>query len=411
MNALDLQRLHRAQCRLAATALERILPGERAADAVLHGLLRGDRRLGARDRRWVTALVYGVLRDVHALREMLGADAGPQRLIAGWLAWRMAADAARLADLGLDADAASLDPARLSRAARRNWLPTLDALLQAELGGEEAGALAAALRLPAPVVLRVNALRATRQQVREALAGLGIGAEPTPLAPHGLQLAGRQPLAATAVWRDGWIEPQDEGSQLVAALVAARPGERIADWCAGAGGKALAMAADMRDQGRIDAYDIDAARLARIGPRAQRLGVHCIRPAAYDDLDAAGGGYDAVLVDAPCSGTGTLRRQPELALRDPDLAHWNGLQSGLLERAAAQVAVGGRLVYATCSLLRAENEAVTTAFLAAHPQFEIEPADAVLAAQGIVWQGEALRLWPHHHGSDGFYALRMRRRG
>jgi 16S rRNA (cytosine967-C5)-methyltransferase len=400
--------LHRAQCRLAETALGDILPAQRAADGVLGALLRRHPKLGARDRRWVNGLVYGVLRDIHALRESLGAEASPSQLVAAWLAWRHDATPDALQRLDLP-PLAGPDPEALPDAARRNWLPSLDRWLVEDLGTAEADALAEALRQPAAVDLRVNRLRASRDQARTALEDAGIEVSNTPRAPLGLRLTGRRPLSATRVWRDGWVEPQEEGSQLIAALVAAAPGERVADFCAGAGGKSLAMAADMDNRGRIDAFDVSEARLRRIAARAERLGIDIIDARVLDGFEPEAC-YDAVLVDAPCSGTGTLRRQPELALREIDIAGLQAQQIEILQSAAALVAPGGRLIYATCSLLRAENEAVTDAFLAARPDFIVEPADGILSAQGIDWHSPTLRLFPHLHDSDGFYALRMRRR-
>ena len=391
-----LRRLHVARAR---TVLEDIARGSKPADQVLDALYRQHKEMGKRDRAAVSGMVYGVLRDVGRLQALAGDDP------AGWLA-RHLADAGHSADtlaaLDLPAPAAE---AALPDHARANLPPHWWAALVAELGEAEARTTAAALREPAPTTVRVNTLKTTRDAALAALAAEGVAATPCTLAAHGIQLAQRLSKHAPLLV-SGAIEPQDEGSQLLAQLADARPGQLVIDWCAGAGGKSLALAAAMHNRGRILACDITASRLAKIGPRAERAGVSIVtthRLTADGPAPAEGALADVVLVDAPCSGTGTLRRSPELRLRASDFAALAALQGQILRDAAQQVRPGGRLIYATCSLLRQENEAVVEAFLATHPHFAPAAAPSAFPA-GLCTPDGRLRLWPHRQGTDGFFA-------
>lgn len=411
-------RLFTPQWRLAVDTLDAVVREGRAADRLLQTAFREQRQMGGRDRARVTDLVYGVLRDLRRLQRI----AGPTSAAAQWCALHalegQLADASRLASLGV-VDAAALalalerfDPSTLTPAERLNVPDGIHAAWVAELGPTDAAQLAEALKTQAPVDLRVNTIKAGRDEARAALAAAGVEAAPTPYAPTGLRLDKRAALQSLAPFRDGWVEPQDEGSQLLALLVAARPGERIADWCAGAGGKTLALAAQMQDRGELVAMDAEAARLDRMKPRLQRAGVDCVRlrggphASAREKIEP----FDAVLVDAPCSGSGTWRRQPEARLKPLDLPALARLQGDILAQAALSVRPGGRLVYATCSLLRAENEDVVDRFLATHPQFAVEDAGDVLAAQQVNLPGRHLKLYPHRHGTDGFFGACLRRR-
>ncbi|MFC4252653.1 RsmB/NOP family class I SAM-dependent RNA methyltransferase [Sinimarinibacterium flocculans] len=406
-------RIFPAQWQLACEVLGTVLREGRAADRLLQATFRERRAMGGRDRARVTELVYGSLRNLRRLQRVAGRRE-PAALCAVHALDTGMSDAESLTRLGV-ADAAALaarlaqfDATTLTPAEALNLPDTVYAAWDAAIGAGETRALAAALAQQAPVDLRVNALKCAPEQAIEALAAANVDAGPTPWAPLGLRLAGRAPLQQLAAFRDGWIEPQDEGSQLLALLVGARPGERIADWCAGAGGKTLALAAAMRDSGELWAIDIDAQRLQRLGPRLQRAGVGCVRVHALDTVPDETT-FDAVLVDAPCSATGTWRRQPEARLKPLDVAALAAQQRQILERAARHVRAGGRLVYGTCSLLDAENAAVVEAFLAGHPSFEPVDAGDVLAAQGVRFPGRYLQLWPHRHGTDGFFGAVLRR--
>jgi 16S rRNA (cytosine967-C5)-methyltransferase len=284
--------------------------------------------------------------------------------------------------------------------------------LAAAHGAPEAMRIAQGLLNPAPLDLRANLARIAREEVLARLQGDGIAAAPTPFSPAGVRLGGKPAINHHPLFRDGLIEVQDEGSQLLAWLLAPRRGEMIADYCAGAGGKTLALAMLMRGAGRIYAMDVSAKRLAALGPRAARAQVSNIHSVALSgESDARAKRLAAklqrVLVDAPCSGFGTLRRNPDLKWRHgaDAVVELAQKQKRILEAAARLVKPGGRLVYATCSILPEENEAVADAFHAAHPEFRPLGAGAVLAGHKITLDtGERLRLWPHVHGTDGFFA-------
>lgn len=278
----------------------------------------------------------------------------------------------------------------------------------------------AAMDEPAPLDLRANLLKTTRDAARAALAAEGIATEPTPFSPWGLRAAPRQNVTATAAFRDGLVEIQDEGSQIIALLTAARPGERVADLCAGAAGKTLALAAMMDNRGRITACDVSATRLEAATKRLRRAGAdnverHLLAPGDRWAKRRAGA-FDAVLVDAPCTGSGTWRRNPDARLTTTakDLAEVSEKQSVILETAVSLLRPGGRLVYATCSLLPEENEVQVERVLARHPALRLVPlaeAWARAATTPPPNEGPHLALAPHSHGTDGFFAAVLERRG
>jgi 16S rRNA (cytosine967-C5)-methyltransferase len=289
------------------------------------------------------------------------------------------------------------------------------------LAGEhgEAGALniAHGMLNPAPLDLRVNLARASRDEVLARLSADGMEARPTPYSPAGLRVTGKPPINRHALFREGLVEVQDEGSQLLAWLLAPRRGEMVGDYCAGAGGKTLAIAMLMRGTGRVYAMDVSPKRLSALGPRAARAGVTSVHAIALSgDNDARAkrlaGKLDRVLVDAPCSGFGTLRRNPDLKWRHgvAAIAQLAEKQRAILGSACRLVKPGGQLVYATCSILHEENEDVVDTFQAAHPEFTPLACNALLAAQRIALDtGPRLRLWPHAHGTDGFFAAAFER--
>lgn len=293
------------------------------------------------------------------------------------------------------------------------WLePRLAAVFGAGLEREMA-----ALNSPAPMDLRANLLKTDRDGARRALAAEGIAAEPTRWSPLGLRLVRRVPLSGTAAFRDGLVEVQDEASQLAALLAGARPGMRVVDFCAGAGGKTLHLGALMANSGTLYAFDTAAHRLERLKPRAARAGLSNVRMVTIaherdDRVVRLHGKIDRVLVDAPCSGTGTLRRNPDIKWRTIDLAALTTMQRRLLAAAAALLKPGGRVVYGTCSLLREENDAIVAEFLAGHGEFSVVPAADILARRHVALplNDPALRVLPHLHGTDGFYAVALERR-
>jgi 16S rRNA (cytosine967-C5)-methyltransferase len=283
----------------------------------------------------------------------------------------------------------------------------------------------AALNLPAPLDLRVNRLKADRDTAQRALAAEGIRAEPTPWSPLGLRITHRVPLAGTAAFKDGLVEVQDEGSQLAAPLADARPGMRVVDFCAGAGGKTLALAAQMENRGKLVACDTASWRLERAGIRLRRAGVSNVerRPLSSERdpwvkrhaPKGKEGGFDRVFVDAPCLGIGSWRRNPDGKWRmtPNDLAELLVRQRDILASAARLVKPGGRLVYATCSLLREENEDQAEAFLAASPDFVLYPVGRAWAEtlnDRCPGGEDYLRLTPARHGTDGFFVALFERR-
>jgi 16S rRNA (cytosine967-C5)-methyltransferase len=278
----------------------------------------------------------------------------------------------------------------------------------------------AALCGTAALDLRVNGLKIDdREKARAALAREGVDAARTPLSPIGLRVFERVPLGTLKTFRDGFVEVQDEGSQLAALLADARPGMRVVDFCAGAGGKTLALAAAMENRGHLVACDIAAKRLERATERLRRAGASIVQrvplTSARDKwVKRHGQGFDRVFVDAPCTGTGTWRRNPDAKwrLRPEDLADLTALQAEILDSAQRLVKPGGRLVYVTCSLLAEENEQQVAHFLAGHPAFSLLPVGpvwrAVIGTEAPA-ESEMLRLTPARHGTDGFFVALIER--
>jgi 16S rRNA (cytosine967-C5)-methyltransferase len=289
--------------------------------------------------------------------------------------------------------------------------------LVAQFGADEVDKLAQALNLPAPLDLRVNTLKTNREALLERLAADDIAAVPGPLSPLAVRLREKPALAKHPLFLEGAFEVQDEGSQLLGYLLEPKRGEMVVDFCAGAGGKTLLLGALMKNTGRLYAFDISDKRLANLKPRLARSGLSNVHPARIEHerdtkVKRLAGKVDRVLVDAPCSGLGTLRRNPDLKWRQSEdsVAELTTKQAAILDAAAKLVRPGGRVVYATCSLLTAENDAVVEDFLARHPEFTLTPASAVLAKQGIALDGDTLRLLPHRHNTDGFFAAILDRK-
>jgi len=389
---------------------------EGPADAALRTFFRAHPKLGRRERGLIAETTFDVLRHrrryAHLAQGLRGAL--PRRLAALSVASRLgvaALDGWRLAPAETDALRAALatDPAGLPQPVRLSLPDWLHAALleQAAAGGEPDPAaqverIGQSLLEVAPLDLRVNLLKADRDSVRAELAGAGIEAEPLDVPATALRLRGRPAIDQTRAFERGAFEVQDAGSQQLVAFAGPRRGQTVVDFCAGAGGKTLAIAAAMRSSGQVFACDVSAARLARLGPRLARSGASNVQPMRLEHendpkLGRLAGRADLVLVDAPCSGTGTLRRNPELKWRmqPTSIDELQARQTAILAAAARLVAKGGALVYATCSLLRAENEAVAEAFAEAHPGFD-PPV--------------FLRLRPDLEQTDGFFAARWVRR-
>ncbi|HET9699934.1 MAG TPA: RsmB/NOP family class I SAM-dependent RNA methyltransferase [Burkholderiales bacterium] len=414
-------RLTPALLQATADALSRLLEPAGPADALLHQYFREQRQLGQRERAFVAETCFGVLRHLLTLRELLG-KRSPRRFMLAYLA-RWGGTSLRDLEPCLRGDEAqwlaSLKATshELSLAARTElpqWL--LERMLPA-LGEEEILALGRALQQPAPMDLRVNLLRARREDVLARLAADGIEARATPYSPAGVRLADRPAINRHPLYLEGAVEVQDEGSQLLGWLTAPHRGEMVVDFCAGAGGKTLVMGALMQSLGRLYAFDVSDKRLAGLKPRLKRSGLSNVHPQRIDSENDAkvkrlAGKIDRVLVDAPCSGFGTLRRNPDFKIRQTpqSVAELSAKQAAILEGAARLPKPGGRLVYATCSFLPEENESVVEGFLARHPDYRLLDCAALLAEQKIPLDtGRYLRLLPHRHGCDGFFAAALER--
>jgi 16S rRNA (cytosine967-C5)-methyltransferase len=416
--------IYRAQLARAEALLAEVLGGGGAADAALSRYFRAHRNLGQQDRAFVADTVYAVLRRRRSL-EAAAQSAAPRALAIAALARVRGLSARALEGVVREEE---LELVARVRAARSEGFPApvradlpdwLWQRLVARHGADEAMRIAQGLLNPAPLDLRVNLARLSREEALARLQADGLEGAPTPYSPAGIRLAGKPAINRHPLFTQGAVEVQDEGSQLLAYLVAPRRGEMVADYCAGAGGKTLALAMLMRGTGRLYAMDVSAPRLAELAPRAARAGVTSVHPVVLSGEGDArakrlAGKLDRVLVDAPCSGFGTLRRNPDLKWRhgEPAIAELAAKQGAILAAAARLVKPGGRLVYATCSILQEENEAVADAFAAAHGEFATLHCGEILAAQRITLEaGERLRLWPHRHGCDGFFAAAYERKG
>ena len=413
---------------LTGALVQAVLRGDQPADRVVSAFFRAHRALGPRERHTLAETTYAVLRGRLLLQHLAQSGQGALERRLAVLGWQGSAEFLRAAlsaseQAWLD-QVSAVDRSQLPERLRHNLPAWVADPLRAELGQDAFWALVQALDASAPLDLRVNVLKARREDVQAALRALGVASAPTPYSPWGLRLADKPALTKLAPFESGEVEVQDEGSQLLALLTGARRGEMVVDFCAGAGGKTLALGAMMRNTGRLYALDTSGHRLAALKPRLARSGLSNVHPVqiAHERDDRArrlAGKADRVLVDAPCSGLGTLRRNPDLKWRQsPEtVLALQAQQRAILEAAARLLRPGGRLVYATCSLLRAENEDIVAAFTGAHAQ-DFEPLQAaelleeahVPDAQALV-EGGALRLWPHRHQTDGFYAAAWRRRG
>jgi 16S rRNA (cytosine967-C5)-methyltransferase len=394
------------------------------ADAIVSRFFRDHRSLGPRERATLAETVYAVLRKKLLFDHCAPSGSGPKER--------------RLAILGFYGPGDFLRSALSEQ--EKNWLDQCEKINVADLMErhrhnlpewlvqplkDQVGAgfwpLVESLNLGAGLDLRVNALTSKRADVQKELAQAGIKTLPTPYSPWGLRIAGKPPVNKMAAFARGAFEVQDEGSQLLAMLVEAGRGEMVVDFCAGAGGKTLALGASMRSTGRLYAFDTSAHRLAAFKPRQARSGLSNVHPVAIaherdERIKRLAGKIDRVLVDAPCSGLGTLRRNPDLKWRQDmnSVSEMAVKQSAILQSAARLLKSGGRLVYATCSLLPQENEAIAQAFTELNGDFlpidvgtvmtNLKVAEAEKLCSGGENGRKYLRLWPHLHATDGFFA-------
>lgn len=407
--------------------LGKVMLFARPADAVVSHYFRENPKLGHRERGIIAEAVFAVLRRRVEFAQFAesGSGAAPRRLALLGLAATLGRDVltpflypdeAEWLDRLMTIERASLAPR-----VRANLPEWLHEQLLARHGDAFTAALAEAWLRPAPLDLRVNLVKASRDDVLADQEAAGLTAEPTPIAPTGIRLAGKPALNQLPMFVNGLIEVQDEGSQLLCHLLAPRRGEMVVDFCAGAGGKTLALGALMRSTGRLYAFDVSDKRLANLKPRLARSGLSNVHPVLIDSEHDAkvkrlAGKIDRVLIDAPCSGLGTLRRNPDLKWRQSPqtVLELTAKQASILEAAARLVKPGGRVVYATCSVLEAENEAIVRDFLSRHDDYRLVPAAEVLAEQKITVPGladdaQSLALYPHLHQTDGFFAAVLER--
>jgi 16S rRNA (cytosine967-C5)-methyltransferase len=406
----------------ATAAVDLALPMLHPADAVLRNFFSSNRALGQRDRAFIAETVFCVLRHKRLL-EQLVAQPTPRKLVCAALIKLQGHSLGQLEaflksgdrDWALGLKTANIEA--LPPAVRLSLPDWLYERLVAETSEEEATAFGRAMLNTAPLDLRVNTLLADREQVLRELRTNGFDAAPTRFSPVGIRVAGKPAINRHELFSGGAIEVQDEGSQLLGYLVAPKRREMVADFCAGAGGKTLLMGAMMQSLGRLYALDVSEKRLKNLAPRLKRSGLSNVHPqiiTGENDIKVKrlAGKIDRVLVDAPCSGLGTLRRNPDLKWRQSPQAidELAVKQRAILAAAATLLKPGGRLVYATCSVLTQENRQVVEEFLDCHPGFRRLHCGQVLDESHIALDTEEyLELRPQLHDTDAFFAAVMQR--
>ena len=390
------------------------------ADVIVSNFFRKHRELGPRERNALAETAYAVLRQRMLFQHLAQSGSGALERRLAILAWQGNESQIRGA-LGPHeqkwlSQVKSIDRNSFSEKLRHNMPDWLAGALKNDLDDEGFWAFVASMSGSAPLDLRVNMLKSNRDKAQAQLREAEIESTPTPYSPWGLRVDGKPGLQKTDVFLRGDVEVQDEGSQLLAAMVSPKRGEMVVDFCAGAGGKTLALGAAMRSTGRLYAFDVNGHRLDKLKPRLARSGLSNVHPAQISNerderVKRLAGKIDRVLVDAPCSGLSTLRRNPDLKWRLSAKAidELCELQAKILDSACRLLKSGGRLVYATCSPLRREDEAIAEAFSAAHPEFKLLDAGELLKAAGVeradeLNAGGYMRSWPHAHSMDGFFA-------
>lgn len=408
---------------LLIAAVRKILPLQAPADVLLRQFFQDHHQLGQNDRGTIAEAVFGILRRRFFLEKLAG-KATARELVLAYLTRFQGMNLRELTPLIRETEikwiqqikAVKLEEQPLSiRAEFPEWLVEK---LQKYHSDEEILRLGQTLQQPAPLDIRVNSLLAKREEVLASLEQQEIEAQPTPFSPVGIRITGKPAINRNALFLSGKIEVQDEGSQLLGFLLAPKRGEMVVDFCAGAGGKTLLLGALMHSRGRLYAFDVSEKRLNNLKPRLKRSGLSNIHPQRIDSerdakLKRLAGKIDRVMVDAPCSGLGTLRRNPDLKWRQSpeSIDELQKKQMAILTAAANLLKPGGRLVYATCSLLPEENQQIVEHFLANHPQFSILHCDELLAQQKIHLPdtGKFLQLSPLYHNTDSFFAAVLER--
>lgn len=404
-------------------------------DKCVGDYMRNRRYIGSKDRREIAERIYNITRATARIQwhlEQMKQDHTTRNRIIIWLAIGEQCDAARIDDLFDDTQYApnSLtdDETKLTHMLAGQTLehsdmpedvmvecpPEYTEALRRYFGDDFQVEMRAMLG-SAPLDLRVNHFIKSKEDVIAALDKDGVSVTETQFAPHGLRCKNKAYLSKTKAFNKGWVEIQDEGSQLIAHICDAKPGAQVLDFCAGGGGKTLALAAAMERKGRIVAADNDTRRLENGRSRYKKAGIaDIVEIRSLEDerhrkwLKRQKGTFDIVLTDVPCSGTGTWRRNPDMRWRNlgPTLDDILQMQIDILDKAAKAVKPGGRLVYATCSLLPAENEEQIKNFLTRHPLFSVKNIDEKLGL-GTPY----LRLTPHRHNTDGFFAAILEKQG
>lgn len=409
-----------SQLNAAIAAMRALLPLEFPADAIIRRFFRDNAILGVQDRASIAEVVFGILRHRFFL-ESLAHPVTPRALVLAYLVKYHGLNLREFDTFISESEkkwlteikAIKIDELSLSiRAELPDWLIEK---LKINLSDEQILTLGLALQKTAPLDLRVNTLLAKRDEVIAILQEEGIDAQITPYSPCGIRLAGKPMINRHELFLSGKIEVQDEGSQLLGYLLAPKRGEMVVDFCAGAGGKALLLGALMNSKGRLYAFDVSEKRLSNLIPRFKRSGLSNLHIQRINDendskVKRLSGKIDRVLVDAPCSGIGTLRRNPDLKWRQSSqsIEELKIKQSAILAAAAKLLKPGGRLVYATCSFLDEENQDIIFHFLNSHPQFTVLNSTELLAQQKITLDtGEFLQINPQQHQTDGFFAAAL----
>ena len=413
-------RLTPAHLDTTTAALRAVLPLEHPADSILRRFFRENPKLGAGDRAFIAEAIFGILRHRFFL-ECLTSTSTPRSLLLAYLAKFQGMNLRELAALVSEAEAKWLAGIKAVTAesqplaVRAEFPQWLIEKLRRFLTDIEILGLGRSLQQPASLDLRVNTLLANRDEILKLLSKDGIEGSITPYSPIGIRLAGKPAINRHELFLSGKVEVQDEGSQLLGYLLAPKRGNMVVDFCAGAGGKTLMLGALMRSQGRIYAFDISEKRLNNLKPRLKRSGLSNLYPqriANENDIKVKrlAGKIDRVLVDAPCSGLGTLRRNPDLKWRQSPqgIEELKRKQAAILSAAATLLKPGGRLIYATCSFLPEENREIVDRFIASHSQFMLLNCAEILMQQKIPLDtGTYLQLLPHLHGTDGFFAAAL----
>jgi 16S rRNA (cytosine967-C5)-methyltransferase len=409
-----------------------VVDSAKPADRHIDLFFRSRKYLGSNDRRFIAETMYGMLRHrrrIEWIVSVLEREHDHLRQCAAYLLMNGAASAGQLSeeiDIPLEEiqeieKRVLLDPkfdAPVTTLATvysfQDWM--IEGW-QKEFGDENLEPLCKVLNTQAPMTIRVNTIKTSREECQRILSQEGLETDRAELSPFGLHLKRRTNLFQLQAFRDGFFEVQDEGSQLLSLLVDPKPGSKVVDACAGAGGKALAMAAVMKNRGEIFALDVHSFRLEELKKRIRRSGVDSIRTRVIregETQEGLVGAADYVLIDAPCSGTGTIRRNPGMkwSVTEQMISELQQKQGSILSLNAQYVKPGGRLIYATCSLMKRENEEVVERFMSEHPEFELIPPAAILERYGLarLANNKYFQLLPHRYNTDGFFAAIMKRK-